>query len=206
MGIAGMDLVHKDSNSGMGFTYLRPDFEKFFPTTIRITMIQVSQGATYDPAGLPRLDGGMPPMMDSGTRDSDVIVDSSLSDGSTGAAGAGAGGATGAGAGGASSTGAGGQSAGTGGQATSGSGGNTSGSGSTTVTGAATTSSTTNGSGSSTSGGTAGSSSGGRASGDGGGCNCSLPRSASAPVYFGHLAVAALSFLGASRRRSRKPV
>jgi hypothetical protein len=57
MGIAGMDLVMKDSNGGNGFTYLRPDFEKFFPTTVRITMVQVSAGSKYDP-GLVPLDGG----------------------------------------------------------------------------------------------------------------------------------------------------
>ena len=54
MGISGMDLVMKDSNGGNGFTYLRPDFEKFFPTTVRITMVQVSAGATYDPSILCR--------------------------------------------------------------------------------------------------------------------------------------------------------
>jgi hypothetical protein len=73
MGIQGMDLVMKDSNGSTGFTYLRPDFEKFFPTTMRITMIQVSAGSKYDPALLPGLDGGTA-VTDSGTRDDSGMV------------------------------------------------------------------------------------------------------------------------------------
>src|SRR5260370_24718334 len=73
MGIQGMDLVMKDSNGSTGFTYLRPDFEKFFPTTMRITMIQVSAGSTYDPSLLPGLDGGTA-VTDSGTRHDSGLV------------------------------------------------------------------------------------------------------------------------------------
>src|SRR5882757_10069951 len=50
-----MDLVMKDGSGGSGFAHLRPDFEKFFPTTLRITMIQVSAGSTYDPNKVPAI-------------------------------------------------------------------------------------------------------------------------------------------------------
>ena len=52
-GISEMHLVMKDADDAGGFAHLRPDPEEFFPTTVRITMIQVSAGATYDPSGLP---------------------------------------------------------------------------------------------------------------------------------------------------------
>jgi hypothetical protein len=88
MGIAGMDLVMKDSNGGNGFTYLRPDFEKFFPTTVRITMVQVSAGSKYDPGQVPGLDGGTSggALRDAGS------TDAASAGGSAGAGGAGQGG------------------------------------------------------------------------------------------------------------------
>lgn len=46
-GIKQMDLVMKDKDGNKAHT--RADPEKFFPTRIRITMIQVSAGAKYDP-------------------------------------------------------------------------------------------------------------------------------------------------------------
>ncbi len=49
-GIKQMDLVIKDSSGGSGHAHKRPDHEKFFPTRVRITVVQVSAGATYDPA------------------------------------------------------------------------------------------------------------------------------------------------------------
>ncbi len=52
-GIKQMDLVIKDSSGGGGHAHKRPDPEKFFPTTMRITMVQVSAGSTYDPAKVP---------------------------------------------------------------------------------------------------------------------------------------------------------
>lgn len=52
-GIKQMDLVIKDDSGGQGHAHKRADFEKFFPTTVRITMIQVAAGSTYDPKMLP---------------------------------------------------------------------------------------------------------------------------------------------------------
>jgi hypothetical protein len=54
-GIKQMDLVIKDNSGGRGHAHRRPDHEKFFPTKMRITMVQVSAGATYDPSLVPNL-------------------------------------------------------------------------------------------------------------------------------------------------------
>lgn len=48
-GIKEMHLVIKDNSGGKGHAHKRPDHEKFFPTKVRFTVIQVSQGATYNP-------------------------------------------------------------------------------------------------------------------------------------------------------------
>jgi hypothetical protein len=48
-GIKQMDLVIKDDTGGQGHAHKRADHEKFFPTKVRITMVQVAAGATYDP-------------------------------------------------------------------------------------------------------------------------------------------------------------
>lgn len=53
-GIKQMDLVIKDDSGGQGHAHKRADFEKFFPTTVRITMIQVAAGAKYNPKMLPK--------------------------------------------------------------------------------------------------------------------------------------------------------
>jgi hypothetical protein len=50
-GIKQMDLVMKDKDGTK--VHLRPDPENFLPTRIRITMIQVAAGATYDPTLVP---------------------------------------------------------------------------------------------------------------------------------------------------------
>jgi hypothetical protein len=55
-GIKQMDLVMKDSKGV--FAHTMPDPERWFPTTLRITMIQVSAGSTYDPDQVPGLPGG----------------------------------------------------------------------------------------------------------------------------------------------------
>ena len=56
-GIKQMDLVIKDNSGGSGHAHKRADHEKFFPTKVRITMIQVSAGrfgtsfgSYFDPA------------------------------------------------------------------------------------------------------------------------------------------------------------
>ena len=53
-GIKQMDLVIKDDSGGQGHAHKRADFEKFFPTTVRITMIQVAAGAKYNAKMLPK--------------------------------------------------------------------------------------------------------------------------------------------------------
>jgi hypothetical protein len=54
-GIKQMDLVIKDDSGGRGHAHKRKDHEKFFPTKVRITMVQVSAGSTYDPSSVPKL-------------------------------------------------------------------------------------------------------------------------------------------------------
>jgi hypothetical protein len=54
-GIKQMDLVIKDNSGGSGHAHKRADWEKFFPTKMRITVIQVSAGSKYDPSLVPNL-------------------------------------------------------------------------------------------------------------------------------------------------------
>jgi hypothetical protein len=54
-GIKQMDLVIKDGSGGGGHAHKRADHEKFFPTKMRITVVQVSAGAKYDPTLVPNL-------------------------------------------------------------------------------------------------------------------------------------------------------
>ena len=54
-GIKEMHLVMKDDSGGAGHVHKRTDPEKFFPTKMRITMIQVAKGAKYDPKLVPNL-------------------------------------------------------------------------------------------------------------------------------------------------------
>ncbi|SKA96601.1 hypothetical protein SAMN02745166_02432 [Prosthecobacter debontii] len=54
-GIKEMHLVIKDNSGGKGHAHKRPDHEKFFPTKVRFTVIQVSQGSTYNPNLIPGL-------------------------------------------------------------------------------------------------------------------------------------------------------
>lgn len=51
-GIKQIDLVIKDGSGGSGHAHKRPDHERFFPAKIRLTAIQVSAGAKYDPSWL----------------------------------------------------------------------------------------------------------------------------------------------------------
>lgn len=48
-GIKEMHLVIKDNSGGGGHAHKRADHEKFFPTKVRMTVVQVSAGSTYDP-------------------------------------------------------------------------------------------------------------------------------------------------------------
>lgn len=52
-GIKEMHLVMKDDHNL--HAHKRPDPEKFFPTKVRMTLIQVSAGAKYDPKLVPTL-------------------------------------------------------------------------------------------------------------------------------------------------------
>jgi hypothetical protein len=52
-GIKQMDLVMKDTNNMHAHKRLDP--EKFFPTRVRITMVQVSAGSKYDPNLVPNI-------------------------------------------------------------------------------------------------------------------------------------------------------
>ena len=54
-GIKQMDLVIKDDNGCQGHAHRREDHELFFPTKVRITMVQVAAGETYDPDMLPEV-------------------------------------------------------------------------------------------------------------------------------------------------------
>ncbi len=54
-GIKQMDLVIKDDSGGQGHAHKRADHENYFPTQIRLTLVQVSAGATYDPSQVPNL-------------------------------------------------------------------------------------------------------------------------------------------------------
>jgi hypothetical protein len=56
-GIKQMDLVIKDGTGGRGHAHRNPEPEKYFPTRVRITMVQVSAGAKYDPSRVPGLAG-----------------------------------------------------------------------------------------------------------------------------------------------------
>lgn len=47
-GIKQMDLVIKDDSGGQGHAHKRTDHENYFPTKVRISMVQVAAGATYD--------------------------------------------------------------------------------------------------------------------------------------------------------------
>ena len=49
-GIKHISLVIKGEGGGKGHAHLKPDLSLFFPTKVRISMVQVSAGATYDPA------------------------------------------------------------------------------------------------------------------------------------------------------------
>lgn len=54
-GIKRVSLVIKDDSPKQGHAHKRTDHEKFFPTRVRIMMVQVSAGDEYDPDQVPGL-------------------------------------------------------------------------------------------------------------------------------------------------------
>ena len=54
-GIKEMHLVIKDNSGGGGHAHKRKDHEKFFPTKVRMTVVQVSAGSKYDASLVPDL-------------------------------------------------------------------------------------------------------------------------------------------------------
>ena len=65
-GIKEMHLVIKDNSGGSGHAHKRQNHEKFFPTKVRMTVIQVSAGSKYDASLVPGLSsadtGKLPPV------------------------------------------------------------------------------------------------------------------------------------------------
>jgi MYXO-CTERM domain-containing protein len=120
-GIKEMHLVIKGMGDS-GHLHKRSDVDKLFPSKVRIMMVQVSAGGTFDPAAAPGwvaspADGGAPaPAADGG-----AAPDAGGTGGAAGAGGAGGSGGAG-GAGGGNEGGTGGSPAGTGGAGTGGSG------------------------------------------------------------------------------------
>jgi hypothetical protein len=93
-GVKQVDMVMKDFGTGNGgnYTHLRPDPEHFFPTRLRVTVIQVSKGSTYDPNLVPGLPATPPDAggtMDAGTNADAPAESGSGSGGAAGAAGSG---------------------------------------------------------------------------------------------------------------------
>jgi MYXO-CTERM domain-containing protein len=192
-GVKQVDLVYTVNDSGSGHISNFPELKDLTtPTKVRIAMIVVSQGAKYDPAGLPGADGGAPEggsTRDGGSSSEAGAPDARADVGSAGAAGTG-------GAGGSGSGGAGGQGTGASGAATGGSAGvATSGAGGQGQGGSPT---GTAGSGAAgASAGTGGSRGGG---GVDGGCNCSTGSSGRGSLGYAWLALLAFAW---SRRRRR---
>lgn len=55
-GIKHMSLVIKRAKAGgKAHAHLQPDLTKFFPTKIRVSIVQVAKGSTYDPDKVPGL-------------------------------------------------------------------------------------------------------------------------------------------------------
>jgi hypothetical protein len=95
-GIKEMHFVIKDSDGASGHAHKRADAAKFFPTKVRITMVQVSAGAQFDASQVPGWGVGA---TDGGAADGRA-TDASASD-----TGAGTGGTPGGGTGGSSGSG-----------------------------------------------------------------------------------------------------
>jgi hypothetical protein len=91
-GIKEMHFVIKDSDGASGHAHKRADAQKFFPTKVRITMVQVSAGAQFDASQVPGWGAGA---ADGGAGDGGT-ADAGSATGGTGG-NSGAGGSTGSG-------------------------------------------------------------------------------------------------------------
>jgi hypothetical protein len=59
-GISEIDLIYTINDSGSGHVHYFPDLKDMTtPTTVRIAMVQVSEGSVYDPSVLPNTGGSM---------------------------------------------------------------------------------------------------------------------------------------------------
>jgi len=225
-GVKQVDLVYTINDSGTGHITNFPDRKDLVtPTRVRITMIQVSSGGTYDPGWIGKSDGGTGidggSTIDSGARD---VQDVGTRSDASGSGGSGTGGQAGAGT---TGTGAAGGSAGTGGTTggagSTGSGGATGG-GATTGAGGTTGSGGTAGfAGNNGAGGSSGADDSGAGSPDSGGpsgtadsgsprtgsapesmgCSCA-PSTDSGPLIAGHLILTSPLLLFARRQRYRR--
>jgi hypothetical protein len=93
-GITEVDLVYTINDSGQGHVHFFPELQdKTTPTKVRIAMVQVSKGSTYDPTKLPGTGGGTGGAGGAGGMGG---AGGAASGGAGGTAGAGAGGAGGA--------------------------------------------------------------------------------------------------------------
>jgi hypothetical protein len=94
-GITEVDLVYTINDSGQGHVHFFPELQdKTTPTKVRIAMVQISKGATYDPTKLPSSGGA--PGGTGGSGGAGGMGGSAASGGAGGAAGASSGGAGGA--------------------------------------------------------------------------------------------------------------
>jgi hypothetical protein len=228
-GVKQVDLVYTINDSGSGHVTNFPDRKDLVtPTKVRITMIQVSSGGTYDPDWIGKSDGGSGSdggsIIDSGARD---VTDAGARSDASGTGGSGMGGNAGAAT---TGTGATGGSTGTGGTTggagSTGSGGATGG-GTTTGVGGATGVGGSAGAAGNNGAGGAGGSSGVADSGSGSsdaagasdtadprgsrtstgpesmGCGCA-PDSDSRPLIAGQLTLTSPLLLLARRQRNRR--
>lgn len=71
-GIKQMDLVMKDKDGTK--THTLPNPEKFFPTRVRITMVQVAAGATYNPNLVPNIPRDKPTLAENSDKGTLMVI------------------------------------------------------------------------------------------------------------------------------------
>jgi MYXO-CTERM domain-containing protein len=87
-GVKQVDMIYAINDSGSGHITNYPALKDLVtPTRVRVTMVQVSAGAKYDPSIIPALDGGRP-IVDAGT-DASSTQDAGASGGTGGTSGSG---------------------------------------------------------------------------------------------------------------------